>query len=182
MRLLISLACLVVLSVPCAAAPRHVTVIAMENKDGEMIRGDANSYVYGNTAEAPYINGELWAKAARAANFVDNSGLHRSQPHYIEMVAGRSEFSDADFTCVEEPLGQCESSTKPQNWTASHSHLMAQLDAARDPALTWMTYQEGYDPEKSGSCPIFNVGRYGTKHNPFVYFADVSGAPTLPKT
>ena len=69
MRLLISLVCLVALSVPCAAAPRHVIVIVMENKDGAMTRGDANSYVYGNTAEAPYINGELWAKAARATKF-----------------------------------------------------------------------------------------------------------------
>lgn len=180
MRLLIGLACLVALAAPCAAAPRHVIVIVMENKDGDMTRGDASSYVYGNTAQAPYINGELWAKAARAANFVDNSDLRRSQPHYIEMVAGRATFSDADFICDAEPLGHCKSSTKPQNWTASHAHLMAQLDAARDPALTWMTYQEGYDPKKSGACPIRNGGNYGTKHNPFVYFADVSGAPPSP--
>ena len=177
MRVLIGLACLVALAAPCSAAPRHVIVIAMENKDAEKTQDGGNSYVYGNTADAPYINGELWKQAARAANFVDSSDLHKSLPHYIQMVAGRSKFSDADFTCDEEPLGECGSSSKPQNWTASHSHLMAQLDAARDPALTWMTYQEGYDPQKNGVCPIDSGGRYDTKHNPLVYFADVSGNP-----
>jgi len=175
MCLLFVLFCIASLTVPCAAAPRHIIVIAMENKDASDRAGD-HEYIYGNK-DAPYINGELSAQAARATNFVDDTNAHLSQPHYIQMLAGRTVFHDADFACDHDPLEPCSDSTKRQNWTTSSGHLMAQLDAARDPALTWMTYQEGYNPGKTGACPIHSDGLYAVKHNPFVYFADVSGDP-----
>lgn len=140
MRLLIGLVCLLALAAPSAAAPRHVIVIAMENKDAEMTKSGNHSFIYGNEADAPYINGKLTAQAARATNFIDDSDAHVSQPHYIQMLTGRDVFHDADFTCDADPLHACNASTNQQNWTTSHAHLMAQLDAARDPALTWMTY------------------------------------------
>lgn len=180
MRFLIGLACLLALTAPSAAAPRHVIVIAMENKDAEMTKSGKHSFIYGNEADAPYINGALTAQAARATNFIDDSDAHVSQPHYIQMLTGRNVFHDADFTCDEDPLHACHSSTNQQNWTTSHAHLMAQLDAARDPALTWMTYQEDMNPEENGACPIYSGGLYAARHNPFVYFADVSGAPPSP--
>lgn len=176
MRVPLSLVCLFILALPCSAAPRHVIVIAMENANADRGGPGDASYVYGNK-KAPFINGDLSAMSARARNFIDNSDAHLSQPHYIQMLAGRSVFHDADFTCDNDPLEPCRNSEKGQNWTTSSGHLVAQLDAAREPTLSWMTYQEGIDPAKTGACPIHSAGLYAAKHNPFVYFADIAGDP-----
>ena len=175
MRLLLALFCLVAMAAPGIAAPRHVIVIAMENKDADSQDG-SGSYIYGNMDGAPYINGELAAQAARADNYIDDSGASRSQPHYIEMIAGRTKFHDVQFKCDNDPKFSCGHAGQ-QNWSTSKGHLAAQLDAAQNPPLSWMTYQEGIDPATTGACPINSAGLYAVKHNPFVYFADVSGAP-----
>jgi hypothetical protein len=39
-----------------------------------------------------------------------------------------------------------------------------------------MSYQEGIDTS-TGACPIASSGFYAAKHNPFVFFRDVSGSP-----
>jgi hypothetical protein len=39
-----------------------------------------------------------------------------------------------------------------------------------------MSYQEGMD-ETSGACPVQGSGFYQPKHDPFVFFEDVSGSP-----
>ncbi len=54
---------------------------------------------------------------------------------------------------------------------SSADHLSAQLDAA---GRSWRSYQED---APSGICPIESYALYGPKHNPFLYFADVSGSP-----
>lgn len=41
-------------------------------------------------------------------------------------------------------------------------------------AVTWMSYQEGIT---AGRCPIVSFDLYAAKHNPFVFFEDVSGNP-----
>lgn len=166
----------VALATPCMAAPKHLIIIAMENSNSVKAAPGDHRYIYGNP-NAPYINDELWGIAARSSNFSDNSDASRSQPHYIQMLAGRSRFHDADFTCNNDPLRPCHDSAMSQNWTTSSGHLMAQIDAAKDPALTWMTYQESLDVAKTGACPINSYGLYAAKHNPFVYFADISGNP-----
>jgi phospholipase C len=61
------------------------------------------------------------------------------------------------------------------NSTTSTAHLSTQVTAA---GLTWMSYQQGI---ASGTCPItssaFGSGAYyAAKHDPFVFFQDVSGA------
>src|SRR5262249_23571747 len=42
--------------------------------------------------------------------------------------------------------------------------------------VTWMSYQEGINAG-TGGCPIARSGFYHPKHNPFVFFQDVSGNP-----
>ena len=148
----------------------------MENKSGARVGMDPG-YIYDNTANAPYLNGEFSRQAARAANFVDELGDDPSQPHYILMEAGRHVFNDAHFTCDSDPNKSCSIVPWRRNWTESPEHLTAQIEAARDPALSWMTYQEGINPAKTGACPVRSAGLYAAKHNPFVYFADVAGAP-----
>ena len=176
-RFLVLLFCLLACAAPAAAAPRHVIVIAMENKDATGTDLNAHNYIYGNMEDAPYINGTLAAQSARALRFIDELPKEKSQPHYILMEAGRTVFDDTRFTCNNDPGESCDVFSGRPNWTKSSEHLTAQIEAARRPALTWMTYQEGLDPSTTGTCPVHSAGLYAAKHNPFVYFADVAGAP-----
>lgn len=144
---------------PAAAitsAIQHVFVIAMENH--------AASSIYGNTTHAPYINNTLLPMSGRATNFIDTLPSLPSEPHYIWMEAGTNAFSDHTFTNDNAP-----SST---NSTASTAHLSTQITAA---GSTWMSYQEGLN-STTGACPIASSGRYAPKHDPFLFFRNVSGS------
>jgi hypothetical protein len=133
---------------------RTIFVIPMEN--------EPSSAIYGNTTDAPYING-LFTQAARTTMFRDELPTDPSEPHYVFMEAGTATFSDVTFTNDNNP-----SST---NSTASTAHMVNTLEAA---GVTWMSYQEGI---AAGSCPIGTVGNYRPKHDPFVFFQDVVGNP-----
>jgi hypothetical protein len=160
MHLLAAIATLLFMPPQAEAAStiKTVIVIAMENTDAEEI--------YGNTALAPYINGTLMPIAAHATNFNDLLPKQDSEPHYILMEAGTNSFSDHTFTSDDDPI-----SKNGKNSTKSKDHLVTQLNAA---GLTWMSYQEDMP---AGQCPITSVGRYAAKHDPFVFFEDVSGTP-----
>ena len=139
-----------------ASAIKHVFVIVMENKDAKEI--------YGNLIHAPYINNSVIPNYARATNFNDPLLELNSEPHYIWMEAGTNRFSDYTFLTDDDP--------SPKNSTASTDHLVTQIKNSG--TLTWTTYQEDI---KAGVCPLDSSLLYATKHNPFVFFQDVSGNP-----
>jgi hypothetical protein len=132
---------------------RTIFVIPLENKSDAMI--------FGNTTDAPYING-LLATSAHATNMADELPSLDSEPHYIWMEAGTNVFSDHSFTV--------DNDASTANSTASTAHLVTQLTAA---GKTWKAYQQGMT---AGTCPITSTGEYAAKHGPFVFFRDVSGA------
>ncbi len=134
---------------------RTIFVIPFENK--------ANSQIYGNTSDAPFINGMLTETAAHATAFGDALPSLPSEPHYVWMEAGTNVFADKTFTS--------DSDASSGNSTNSTAHLVTQLMAANVP---WMSYQEGI---AANTCPIESTGRYAAKHNPFVFFQDVVGSP-----
>jgi hypothetical protein len=138
---------------------KHVFVIAMENHDANQI--------YGNTTNAPYINGTLIPTYGKASNFNDELPSLASEPHYIWMEAGTNTFSDHTFTT--------DGDATASNSTSSTAHLVTQIKNATN-GVTWMSYQEGINAT-SGACPIASSGFYRAKHNPFVFFRDVSGNP-----
>jgi phosphatidylinositol-3-phosphatase len=143
-----------------ASVIQHVFVIAMENHDGTQI--------YGDTTDAPYINGTLIPAYAHSTNFNDPLALSiPSEPHYVWMEAGTNAFSDHTFTTDNNPSGS--------NSTASTAHLVTQIKNSVA-GLTWMSYQEGLN-SSTGSCPIVSNGFYAPKHAPFIFFQDVSGLP-----
>jgi hypothetical protein len=137
-----------------AAGARTIFVIPMEN--------EPSSAIYGNTTDAPYING-LLATASRATMFTDELPTLPSEPHYIWMEAGTNAFTDKTFSTDAIASGG--------NSTASTAHLVTQLETAHVP---WMSYQQGIT---SSTCPINTSGVYAPKHDPFVFFQDVSGSP-----
>jgi phosphatidylinositol-3-phosphatase len=138
---------------------KYVFVVSMENHDGAQI--------YGNTVNAPYINNTLIPAYARATNFNDELPSLVSEPHYLWMEAGTNAFSDRTFTGDGNPTAT--------NSTASTAHLVTQIRNATN-GVTWRTYQEGLN-STTGACPISGSGFYAPKHDPFVFFRDVSGSP-----
>ncbi|HTA92031.1 MAG TPA: alkaline phosphatase family protein [Polyangiaceae bacterium] len=137
---------------------KRVIVIAMENHDA--------SEIYQDTANAPYIH-SLVQRYAHAENFEDELPLEvPSEAHYVWMEAGTSHFSDATFPDDDPP--------SPSVSTGSSKHLVTQIKNAK--GLSWMSYQEGMN-EETGACPIKISGFYAPKHNPFIFFRDISGDP-----
>ena len=132
---------------------RTIFVIPMEN--------EPSSAIYGSS-DAPYIN-SLMASAAYATNFQDELPSLPSEPHYVWMEAGTNQFDDITFTSDSSPSGS--------HSTSSTEHLVTQLEAAH---VTWTSYQQGI---ASGTCPIAGSGFYAPKHDPMVFFQDVSGNP-----
>jgi hypothetical protein len=120
--------------------------IVMENHNYDQIIGNAS---------APYIN-SLLQQGADAVGY-HGPFVHPSKPNYIWMVAGEN-FGILDN---DDP--------SPGAAIGSQSHLADQIEKA---GLTWRTYQEGM----GAPCGLSSHGRYAVKHNPFAYFADISGS------
>ena len=137
---------------------KYVFVISMENHDA--------SQIYGNTTDAPYINNTLIPSYARSTNFKDELPSLASEPHYLWMEAGTNAFSDHTFTTDDAP--------SRSNSTASTAHLVTQIKNATN-GVSWLSYQEGIN-STTGACPIASSGFYQPKHNPVVFFRDVSGS------
>lgn len=137
-----------------SAAKRTIFVIPMEN--------EPSSAIYGNTTDAPYING-LMPMAAYATKFQDELPALPSEPHYIWMEAGTNQFSDTTFTNDNDPSSS--------HSTSSTAHLTAQLNTAN---VSWMSYQQGMT---ANTCPVSSTGEYAAKHDPMVFFQDIAGSP-----
>src|ERR1043165_1580227 len=157
------LAALPFVPLPAGAEPiiKHVIVIAMENTDADQI--------YNEHTKAEYIKKDLMKHYAYATNYNDPLHLNApSEPHYIWMEAGTNALGDGNvFLSNDDP--------SIQNSTSSKLHLVRRMEDAKPP-VTWMTYQQGMKPD---TCPIKAVEEnfYFPKHNPFIFFHDVSGNP-----
>jgi len=129
-------------------AIQTVFIILMENSNWSTVKGSAS---------APYINNTLLPNAAHAEAYNNVPGLHPSEPNYLWLEAG----TNFGITADGLPSGDHQSST---------AHLVTQLEAA---GITWRSYQEGID---GTTCPLSVVGEYVPRHNPMVYFDDVTNS------
>ena len=127
-------------------AIKSVFVIVMENHDWNDIKGSAS---------APYINGTLLKQGAHAEKYTSPQNIHPSEPNYIWLEAG----DDLDIADDDDPN---------LNYRTTKNHLTRQMENA---GVGWKSYQEGITPEL---CPVASSGRYGAKHNPFVFFDDIT--------
>ena len=132
-------------------AIKTVFVIVLENHNWSAIKGNAS---------APYLNGTLLAQGAHAEQYFNPPGLHPSEPNYIWLEAG-------DNLGITTDVDPSASHSLP----GSNDHLVAQLERA---GKSWRSYQEGIT---AGTCPITSAGFYAAKHDPMVFFQDVSGSP-----
>jgi phosphatidylinositol-3-phosphatase len=124
-----------------------VFVVVMGTRDWSSIK---------TSSSAPFINDNLVPSGAHAEAYFNPPGLHPSEPNYLWLEAGTSFGISFDGT----PATQHQATT---------SHLVSLLDAA---GVSWKAYQEGI----SGTvCPLADQGSYVVRHDPFVFFDDVTG-------
>ena len=124
-----------------------VFIILLENNSWSSIKGNSS---------APYINHTLLPIASYCENYQNVPGLHPSLPNYLWLEAG----TNFGITNDNNP------SSNHQNTT---NHLATLLKNA---GVSWKTYQE----DISGAyIPLTTTNGYAPKHNPFVYFDDVTG-------
>jgi hypothetical protein len=134
------------LTVTTGQAVKTVFIILMENHNWSAIKGSTS---------APYINNTLLATGAHAEQDYNPPGIHPSLPNYLWLEAGTNFGITADVS----PSSGHQSTT---------SHLVTLLKNA---GISWKAYQEDID---GTTCPLSNVNSYATKHDPFVYFDDVT--------
>jgi len=127
---------------------RTVFLIVMENTNW--------SQILGNRTAAPYINNQLLPAGAHAQNYFTPPGNHPSLPNYLWLEGGTN-------------FGVTDDGPPSVHHQSTSSHLVSLLSNA---GISWRSYQEdiaGY------TCPLGDVQQYAAKHNPMVYFDDVTG-------
>jgi phospholipase C len=123
----------------------HVFIVLMENHNWSDIVGSAS---------APYLN-SLLSQGAHADHYMNPPGLHPSEPNYLWLEAG----THFGVTNDKEPSA---------NHQSTDAHLVTQLEKA---GFTWKSYQEDIP---GTDCPLTAFKKYAPKHNPMVYFDDVT--------
>ena len=125
---------------------RTVFLILMENANWSAIKGSDS---------APYINDTLLPMASYAEQYYNPPGVHPSEPNYLWLEAG------TDFKVRDD-------ADPAQNHQATKEHLVTLLDQA---GISWKSYQEEIDGK---TCPLVSYDGYAAKHNPMVFFDDVT--------
>lgn len=137
---------------PSLSPIQTVFIILMENHNWT---GTQDSTSIKGSRYAPYINNTLLPRASHAEQFFNPPGIHPSLPNYLWLEAG------TNFGILDDS----DPSSHPLTTT---EHLVTLLNNAK---ISWKTYQENI----SGmSCPLVSSGLYAAKHDPFVYFTDVT--------
>ena len=134
---------------PTPATPltsiKTVFIILFENNDWASITPDI----------APYIN-SLLPLGAHATQYFNPPGIHPSEPNYVWLEAGDTlgltTDHDASFS----------------NSTSTTNHLATYLNSA---GISWRAYEENISGTR---CPLTSSGQYAAKHDPFVFFQDLT--------
>jgi phosphatidylinositol-3-phosphatase len=128
---------------------KTVFVVALENKDWRNVEGSPS---------APYINGTLLPLGAHAENYT--TSLSPSEANYVFLEAG-------------DRLGIYDNDDPTENYRTTKMHLSRQLETA---GIRWTSYQESISGD---ACPVTSQGKYAAKHNPMVFFDDVTDGRNL---
>jgi len=126
---------------------KTVFLIVMENHNWSDIK---------NSPSAPYINHTLLPMASYAEQYFNPPGNHPSEPNYLWLEAG----TNFGISNDADPVANHQSTTQ---------HLVTLLNNAH---ISWKSYQESIS---STVCPLTGNGLYAPKHNPMVFFDDVTG-------
>jgi hypothetical protein len=150
------LASLLPLGVLAGSLPpvRTVFIIMMENHSWSEIKG---------SPDAPYINSVLLPQASYCEEYHVPYSVHPSLPNYLWLEAGTN-------------FGIFDDNDPPLDHQGTDAHLVTLLDRA---GISWKAYQEDIG---GTDVPLTSTNLYAVRHNPFVYFDDVTGTnnPSYP--
>jgi hypothetical protein len=142
--------------VPAALTPlseiQTVFIILMENHNWADFPGNPS---------APYLN-SLLPLGAHAQQYFNPPANHPSEPNYLWLEAGTN-------------FGILNDAEPAVNHQSTTQHLTTLLQNA---GISWKAYEESID---GASCPLTTGGtdgKYAARHNPFVYFDDVTDTNT----
>lgn len=124
---------------------KTVWIILMENQNWSQILGSKS---------APYIN-SLLPIASHAEQYYNPPEIHPSLPNYLWLEGG------ANFGILDDGDPRTHSETTTQ-------HLVTLL---KNKGISWKSYQEDIT---GTACPLVSSSLYAAKHDPFVYFDDVT--------
>jgi hypothetical protein len=183
---------LALLSGPAIAGPKHLFLIMMENHSTENI--------FGNAADAPFINNQLLKQAGVSYATQYFGVTHPSLPNYLALISGSNQsiFDDckagADVTCKAEEFvpGGGDAATTGRLLTdeqaakaATQPHLFSGqtlVDQIEKAGHSWKAYMEAMPANDKliEYAPVGVDGKviaklYAQKHNPFVYFDGIRG-------
>ena len=125
---------------------KTVFIILMENKNWFMIKGNPL---------APYINGALLPIASHTEVYFNPPFNHPSLSNYLWLEAGTN-------------FGIYNDNPPSVNHQSTPRHLVTLLENA---GVSWKAYAENIDGR---TCPLADSYPYAVKHNPFVYFDNVT--------
>jgi hypothetical protein len=131
---------------PSEANIKTVFIIVMENHNWSDIL---------HSPSAPYINQTLLPQASYAMQYYNPPGNHPSEPNYLWLEAGTN-------------FGIKNDNSPQENHQSSTDHLVTYMMKA---GISWKAYQEGISGD---TCPLKNDALYAPKHNPMVFFDDVT--------
>ncbi len=129
---------------------KTVFVVMMENHDWSTIL-DINY--------CPYVINSLLPRSSFCTQYYNPPTLHPSLPNYLWLEAG------TNFGITSDAIPSAFPAITTTN------HLVTLLKNA---GVSWRTYQEGIP---GNNCPTNDITAmsYVTRHDPFVYFTDVTG-------
>ncbi len=128
-----------------------VFVIVLENNNWASFKGSAS---------APFLNSVLLPAASRCEQYYNPPGLHPSEPNYLWLEAATN-------------FGILNNNNPALNHLATTNHLTSLLTRA---GISWKSYQEDID---GTYIPLTATNLYAPKHNPMVFFDDVTGTNNL---
>ena len=143
-------------------ARQHIQTVFLILMENHNWTGAGPTSIKGNP-EAPYINNVLIPMGSHAENYSNPPEIHPSLPNYLWLEAGTN-------------FGIADDAPPAQNHQSTTAHLVTQLTAA---GISWKAYEEDIT---GADCPLTNEGAvdpngsqlYAPKHDPFVYFDDVT--------
>ncbi len=142
---------------PAAASPSPTTniqtvfIILMENHNWSQIKG---------SKYAPYINKTLLPMASHAEQYFNPPGIHPSLPNYLWLEAGTN-------------FGILDDNPPSLDHQSTTMHLVTLLQTS---GISWKAYEENIDANGTDTCPLTDSGLYAVRHDPFVYFDDVTNS------
>ena len=171
---------------------QHIFVIMMENH--------STSEIFGNTADAPFIN-QLASKAAVSTDYFGVT--HPSLPNYLAAISGDYQHiwddcaAGSTVTCAPEEFGPTSGYTNGQQWLTPQEITQATntahwfndttiVDQLEQHGMSWKAYMQSlpytgytgeYFPYETVNGQQVPVKLYAQKHNPFDYFPAIRNNP-----